>query len=87
MLPHGFVAAVANQYFAEKSTVKVKPVGSMQLIIQKHLQPGDGYVVKDGQNIDITTLKKAASNDPEGEMNYIQVSALARIYNEMIRSL
>lgn len=79
MLLHGFSGAVADKYFPEKKLMHVKPVGSMQCIIKKNLFPEEGYIERKGIKTDITILE-VSNIDPEGEMNYITVSALKRIY-------
>ncbi len=79
MLLHGFTGAVADKYFPEKKLMHVKPVGSMQCIIKKNLLPEEGYIECSGTKIDLANLE-VSKPDPEGEMNYITVSALKRIY-------
>lgn len=79
MLLHGFSGAVADKYFPEKKFMHVKPEGSMQCIIKKNLFPEEGYIEREGIKIDITILE-IPNTDPEGEMNYITVSTLKRIY-------
>lgn len=79
MLLHGFTGAVADKYFPEKKLMHVKPVGSMQCIIKKNLFPEEGYIECKGKKIDLISLEVSEA-DPEGEMNYITVSALKRIY-------
>lgn len=81
MLLHGFVAVIANKYFLEKEHLRVKPVGSMQSIIQKHLYRGEGYIIQGDKNIDIVDIQ-VTPDDPEGSLNYIQINALLRIYNQ-----
>jgi hypothetical protein len=83
MILHGFTGAVAAEHFPEKTLMRVKPVGSMQSLITKSLLPGEGYIEKNGEKIDLTHLKVSLS-DPEGTMNYIQVPALNRIYQQAI---
>ena len=61
----------------------VKPVGSMQCIIKKSLLPGEGYIEYKDEKIDITDLEVSATG-VEGQMNYIKISALTRIYNQTI---
>ncbi len=84
MTLHGFTGAVAAKYFPEKTVMLVKPVGSMQSLINKSLLPGEGYVGKNGEKIDLTTLDISTS-DPEGAMNYIKVSALTRLFSQAIK--
>jgi len=76
---HGFTAAVADKFFPKMTHMLVKPVGSMQCIIKKHLLPGEGYIERNGAKVDITDLE-VSETDPEGKMNYITVAALKRIY-------
>jgi hypothetical protein len=83
MILHGFTGAVAAEYFPEKTLMRVKPVGSMQSLISKSLLPGEGYIERNGEEIDLTTLKVSLSG-PQGAMSYIQVSALNRIYQQAI---
>ena len=81
MLLHGFTGTVADKFFPEKNMMLVKPVGSMQTIIKKHLLPGEGYIESKNEKLDITKLE-VLPTDPEGAMNYIEISALTRIYNQ-----
>ena len=83
MILHGFSATVADKFYQDKSVLRVKPVGSMQNLIVKNLQPGEGYIENAGKRTDITDLK-VSNTDPEGYMNYIKTSALVRIYNKAI---
>jgi hypothetical protein len=83
MILHGFTGAVADKFFSEKKIMCVKPIGSMQAIIKNQLLPGEGYIEDKKEKVDITKLEVSA-NDPEGEMNYIKISALTRIYNQSI---
>ncbi len=86
MLLHGFIAAVAELYFSEKMKMCVRPVGGMQCIIKKNLLPGEGYVEKGDDEIDITDLE-VSPDDPEVGMNHIQVAALTRIYYQTMEAL
>jgi hypothetical protein len=79
MILQGLTGAVVAKFFSAKMTMQVKPIGSMQAILSAALRPGDGYIEKSGQQIDLTTLKVSPDN-PEGSMNYIKTSALTRIY-------
>lgn len=79
MLLHGFSGAVAEKYFPEKKHMIVRPVGIMQCIIKKNLLPEEGYVDRSGTKVDLTDLEVSETDD-EGELNYITVSALKRIY-------
>ena len=63
--------------------MRVKPVGSMQNLIVKNLQPFEGYIEKNWERIDITDLGVSITAT-EGYMNYIKTSALVRIYNKAI---
>jgi hypothetical protein len=85
MLLHGFAGAVATDFFKDKQQMLVKPIGSMQVIIKKALKAGEGYVIVNGQRQDITGLDVRA-DDPEGEVNQIQIDALRRIYNNFVSS-
>lgn len=78
-LLQGFSGAFAEQYFPEKSWLHVMPVGSMQTIIKSNLLKGDGYFERDGKKIDITEMEVSAKS-PQGPLNHIRVSALARIW-------
>lgn len=80
MYMHGFCGAVADK-FLKKEIMRVDPIGSMQYILQKNLRRGDGYIIENGQKKDITDLK-VSPEDLEGQMNYIKISALTRIYSE-----
>ncbi len=86
MLLHGFSGAVAERFFPEKKQMQVKPMGSMQCIIIKHLLPGEGHAVVQGEKKDLVDFKVEA-DDLEGPMNCIQVSALSRIYYQSIEKL
>jgi hypothetical protein len=83
MLLLGFSGAVAEQYFPDKTIMHVKPVGSMQCIIKRNLLLGEGYITRKGEKIDVTDLE-VSPNDPEGNMNYITISAITRIYRQTI---
>jgi hypothetical protein len=83
MILHGFTGAIAEKFFPEKKMMHVRPIGSMQTIIKNYLLPGEGYIGDDNEKVDITQLE-VSPNDPEGKLNYIKVSALTRIYNQVI---
>lgn len=84
MLLHGFTGAVAEKFFPEKQTMRVSPIGSMQVIIQQSLKPNEGYCIQQRKKVDITALavKKDAGEQNE---NVITVSALIRIYKESLK--
>lgn len=90
MLLLEITGAFADQYFPEKTIMKVRPTGSMQSIIQKTLNPGEGYIKGKGLledescKVDITELK-VSPDSGEGPIDYIKTSALVRIYNEAIK--
>lgn len=87
MLLHGFSGAVAEKHFSEKEIMKVVPVGSMQAIISKTLQKGDGftYVYKNDKHerVDLTDVV-VSPEDGEGYADHIKVSALSRIFNKTL---
>lgn len=83
MLLHGFAAKVAKSYFPGKELMHVSPVGSMQMIISKSLLPGEGFIILNREKIDLTEVSTKPES-PEFGMNYIQVTALIRIYDETI---
>jgi hypothetical protein len=65
----------------------------MQCLLIKHLQRGEGFaeISKDGyvdsyEEIDIVDIQ-CSPTDPEGPINYIKVSALSRIYAQMMQAL
>jgi len=83
MILHGFSCAVAEKYFPEKTIMQVKPVGSMQCIIKKNLLPGDGYIMREGEKIDITDLNVSPDDIEHLDgMNYIKMSAMTRIFKQ-----
>jgi len=84
MILQGFSGAVAARFFPEKKVMLVQPIGSMQYIIKKNLLPGEGYIEKNGERVDLTKVEVSVS-DLEGSMNYIKLSALARIYNQAVK--
>jgi hypothetical protein len=45
----------------------------------------EGYIERKGEKIDLTHLEVSADNS-EGKMNYIKISALTRIYSQVIGS-
>lgn len=75
MLLHGFVAAV----YPKKQWMYVSPLNSMQYLLCKSLLPGEGYLERDGKQIDITDLD-VSPGQGENPQNHIKVSALLRIY-------
>jgi hypothetical protein len=79
MLLFGMAGAVAEKFFSQKSHMFVKPLGSQQCIIAKNLQFGEGYIIKNGEKKDITELNIAPSG-AEGDLNYIKIVALSRIF-------
>lgn len=81
MLLHAMTGAVAKKFYPEMNMMHVKPLGSMQVIIKKHLQRGDGYVIFMGEKTDIKDLL-TSPDDEEGEMNHIEVPALVRLFAE-----
>jgi hypothetical protein len=83
MLLHGFTGVVADKYFPKKTMMRVRPVGSMQAIIAKNLLPGEGYMERNGEKIDLTNIQVSAG-DPEGGLNYIKIPALTRIYHDQV---
>lgn len=86
MIVYCFPGVVAEKFFPEKIEGHVKPVGVMQCNLIKNLLPGEGYVLHGDKEIDITTLS-ATNDDPESKMNYVKVSALARIYFKIVSEL
>ncbi len=87
MLLQEFTAAFAEQYSPTKLFMEVRPVGSMQCILQKSLSPDDGYVEnRDGTQTDITNLT-CSVRAAEHHTNFVKVSALTRIYREAMASL
>ncbi len=86
MLLHGFIGAVAEKYFLEKEYMTVRPIGSMQSIISKNLEKGDGFLHRStGERVDLSQLV-VSPKDAEGNTNYIKVSALSRIFNKALVS-
>lgn len=83
MLLHGFSCMVAESFFPHRDTFRVNPTGSMQAILTKQLQKGDGYA---DNNIDITELS-LLPDDSQLYNNTIKVSALTRIYRETVAQL
>lgn len=83
------VGAVMSKYILPASAKKkcceryvfVTPYGSMQAILSKSLQPGDGY---NKSGIDITKIKVSQAADVQPE-NQIKIRALHRIFNQMIK--
>lgn len=82
MLLHGFTGLIAEKYFPFKTTLRIKPVGSMQQIIKDNLIRGEGIILYINGDMDILDLE-TSKFDPEGPNNYIKVSALVRIYNKL----
>lgn len=81
MLLHAMTGAVAEKFFQEKVGMLVQPLGGMQILINKSLQFGDGYVVVNGKRIDITELDDSLNYSEN--WNCIYIPALSRIfYNE-----
>jgi hypothetical protein len=87
MLLHGFSGAVAEKHFPEKEVMKVVPVGSMQSIISKTLQKGDGftYVYKNDkyERVDLTDVV-VSPDGGQGYPDHIKVSGLSRIFNKAL---
>lgn len=79
MLLHAFTGAVADKHFPEKKQMHVRPLGSMQWIVKNNLLPGEGYIERNGEKIDITSLE-VSKTDPECELTSITVLALKRLY-------
>jgi hypothetical protein len=80
MMLHGFTGVIATKYFPSKVTMEVRPIGSMQVIIQKHLLLGEGYTeLMEGNKKDILDVE-FKKDDPERGWNYINTDALVRIY-------
>lgn len=83
MILQAFTGAFAANYFPDKILMKVKPTFIMQTILKKSLNKGDGYVEQnEGESVDITEYQP--KEGMESPMNYIKVSALARIFNDTL---
>lgn len=83
MLLHGFSALVAQTFYPHKKEMQVKPLSSMQNIIAKKVQPGEGYVESENGKIDLTELPQE-NGSFEYPMTHIKTSALTRIFNETL---
>ncbi|MBA2368301.1 MAG: hypothetical protein H0V82_04670 [Candidatus Protochlamydia sp.] len=84
MLLFGMAGAVAEKFFPKKNQLRVKPLGSQQCILVKNLEFGEGYIIKNGEKKDITELEISPSG-AEGDLNYIQIAALSRVFYEAVK--
>ncbi|MBA2368549.1 MAG: hypothetical protein H0V82_05955 [Candidatus Protochlamydia sp.] len=84
MMLHAFTGAIAEKFFPDKKELIVTPVGSMQCIIKKNLNPGDGYIKNNKKITDITDFQCTATDPELDNHNYIKITALTRIYNQTI---
>ncbi len=81
MLLHGFTGAVAHEFFPLKQALYVQPIGSMQVIISKHLLPNEGFIELPSGKKDLVELDASVS-DKELGRNVILMPALIRIFNQ-----
>ncbi len=85
MILHGFTGAVAERFFFKKEVMYVTPIGSMQVIITKHLLPNEGYIVLENEKKkDLVRLKASINDCDETGVNVIKISALMRIYMQAV---
>ena len=86
MVIRGFTGAVAKKFFADKHTLRCKPLSSMQYMISSSLQPEDYRVENYSHDEALSAAKESLDDGDVFEMpdNSIKISALDRLYRNHV---
>ena len=86
MVVRGLTGAVAKKFFADKHTLRCKPLSSMQYMISSSLQPEDYRVENYSHDEALSAAKESLDDGDVFEMpdNSIKISALDRLYRNHV---